>query len=260
MKRTRISALPLWVPDEIASFAGGASIFDSSCSAEAKTYMIDKDEGYFLKCAEAGSLKREFEMATFFHKKGLGAEALLYLSGQKDFLLTKRVAGEDCTHPKYLEEPERLCDLLSERLRMLHEIKAEDCPVTDRTASYLALADLNYKEGRYDLTFAYDDPFESAKAAYEYLCAGRGALKNEVLLHGDYCLPNVILNDWRFSGFIDLGNGGIGDRHVDVFWGIWTLKFNLGTDRYKERFIDGYGRDLINVDTLRLIGAAEIFG
>ena len=25
-------------------------------------------------------------------------------------------------------------------------------------------------------------------------------------------------------GFIDLGNSGIGDRHIDVLWGIWTLK------------------------------------
>ncbi len=37
-------------------------------------------------------------------------------------------------------------------------------------------------------------------------------------------------------GFIDLGNGGVGDRHIDLFWGAWTLFYNLKTDRHTERF------------------------
>jgi kanamycin kinase len=69
-----------------------------------------------------------------------------------------------------------------------------------------------------------------------------------------------MLDNWRFSGFIDVGNGGIGDRHVDLFWGAWTLNFNLGTDAYKDRFLDAYGRDLVNEDALRTIAAAEVFG
>ena len=82
----------------------------------------------------------------------------------------------------------------------------------------------------------------------------------EVLLHGDYCLPNIMLDNWRFSGFIDVGNGGVGDRHVDLFWGAWTLNFNLGTDKYRERFFDAYGRDKLEPDKLRTIAAFEVFG
>ena len=89
---------------------------------------------------------------------------------------------------------------------------------------------------------------------------GKSEFRNEVLLHGDYCLPNIMLDDWRFSGFIDVGNGGVGDRHVDLFWGAWTLCFNLGTDKYRKRFFDAYGRDKINTDTLKTIAAAEVFG
>ena len=85
-------------------------------------------------------------------------------------------------------------------------------------------------------------------------------LKNEVLLHGDYCLPNVMLDNWRFSGFIDLGNGGVGDRHFDLLWGSWTLKFNLGTDAYCGRFLDAYGRDKVEPELLRTVAALEIFG
>jgi kanamycin kinase len=84
--------------------------------------------------------------------------------------------------------------------------------------------------------------------------------KSDVLLHGDYCLPNIILDNWRFSGFIDVGNGGIGDRHVDLYWGAWTLNFNLKTDEYRERFFDAYGRDRVDLDMIDLVSAAEVFG
>lgn len=85
-------------------------------------------------------------------------------------------------------------------------------------------------------------------------------LKNDTLLHGDYCLPNIILDDWKFSGFIDIDCGGIGDKHIDIFWGIWTLYFNLKTDKFTNRFIEAYGKDKINPNILRLIAAIEVFG
>ncbi|MCR4682109.1 MAG: phosphotransferase [Clostridiales bacterium] len=90
--------------------------------------------------------------------------------------------------------------------------------------------------------------------------AGLSRLKSDVLIHGDYCLPNIILDGWSFSGFIDTGNGGMGDRHIDVLWGIWTLKFNLGTAKYTDRFIDAYGRDRIDPCLLRRVAAMEMIG
>lgn len=88
----------------------------------------------------------------------------------------------------------------------------------------------------------------------------RHLLQNNTLLHGDYCLPNIILNDWKFARFIDLNNAGVGDRHVDVFWAIWSLFFNLHTHEYRERFIDAYGRDKVDEDILRVVAAIEVFG
>ena len=69
-----------------------------------------------------------------------------------------------------------------------------------------------------------------------------------------------MLDDWRVSGFIDLDHGGIGDRHIDLYWGCWSLGFNLKTDRYRDRFLDAYGRDKINEALLSVIGAFEVFG
>ena len=85
-------------------------------------------------------------------------------------------------------------------------------------------------------------------------------MKTDTLLHGDYCLPNIMLDNWQFSGFIDLDGAGVGDRHIDLFWGVWTLQFNLKTNRYGQRFLDVYGRDCIDMDLLSAIPYFEAFG
>ena len=92
------------------------------------------------------------------------------------------------------------------------------------------------------------------------MIAEKDALQSKVLLHGDYCLPNIIFDNWKFSGFIDVGNGGVGDRHIDLFWGVWTLWFNLKTNKYQERFLDAYGRDKADETALKIVAAAEVFG
>ena len=261
MKRIPIPSLPVALPNEFSRPFAGAKIYDSSSSPEARVYYIEKDEGYFLKSAPKGTLRRESEMGAYFHKKGLAPAVLFYESGESDLLLTARAVGEDGTHPTHLAEPKRLCDAMAEALRTLHSLDARDCPAQDRMGEYLALADQNYKEGKFDLSlFDGLHSYSSAEEAYRVLSEGRSLLKNEVLLHGDYCLPNIMLKGFKVCSLIDLGNGGLGDRHVDLFWGAWTLRFNLGTDAYRDRFFDAYGRDLIQKDVLAVIAALEVFG
>ena len=259
MRKIRINVNLNDFPEEIRPYVERARVFDSSCSPEARVWFLDFEGGLYLKSAKRGSLRKEAVMDEYFFRKELGApEVVKYIEGERDWLLTSRVAGEDCTHANYLENPKKLCDLLAIKLRELHETDFSDCPIMDHTGNYLAVAEKNYKNRQFDLSFF--DVNSTADEAWRILKEGRAALKNEVLLHGDYCLPNIMLDNWNFSGFIDLGNGGVGDRHVDLFWGAWTLNFNLGTDEYRERFFDAYGRDKIDKDRLLIVSAAEVFG
>ena len=261
MKRTIVEKINFELPDEIARFTEGARLFDSSCSPEARVWLVDKDNGYYLKTCEAGTLKKEAEMTAYFHKKGLGAEVLCYISSERDWLITRRVEGEDCTYAQYLDDPKRLCDTIAAELRRLHETDFSDCPIQDRMADYFALAEENYRTGNYDKS-SFSDSFgyRSAEEAWSVLSQGKMALCDKVLLHGDYCLPNIMLDNWKLSKFIDLGNGGVGDRHIDLFWGAWTLWFNLKTDKYRSRFFDAYGRDKVDEEKIKIIAAAEVFG
>ncbi len=261
MNKTLLSKIPDDFPSEIYDFTDGAKIYDSSCSGEAKVYFIDRDNGYYLKRSGKGMLEKEALMTGYYHSKGIGAEVLDYISGESDWLLTRALVGEDCVYEGYLSDPKRLCDIIAYELRKLHEIDHIDCPIHDRTADYLTFAQENYLTGNYDKSHFPDSfGYRSAQEAYDVLMNGKSALQSRVLLHGDYCLPNIILDNWKLSGFIDVGNGGVGDRHIDIFWGCWTLWYNLKTDKYRERFLDAYGRDKADEKLLKIIAAAEVFG
>lgn len=224
-------------------------------------YYIEKDGGYYLKTAAKGSLGREAEITRYFGEKGLAAEVLEYLSEDRDWLLTARVPGEDCTNAMYLADPKRLCDLLASVLRELHETDHAGCPVPDRMTEYFSLVDANYRRGVFDASFLPSHLTHlSAHEAWRLVDENRYRFKADTLLHGDYCLPNIMLDGWRFSRFVDVDHGGVGDRHVDLYWGVWTLQFNLKTHAYGARFLDAYGRDVLEPDLLDVIGAAEAFG
>ena len=261
MKKTLLDKIPIELPNEIERLIQGAKVYDSSCNSSAQVLFIDKHEGYYLKIGEKGTLARERLMTDYFASKGLGARVLHFSGNSKDYLLTTRVQGEDCTSEKYVAEPKKLCDVLATELRKLHELDFSDCPVKNKMQEYFALAENNYHLGNYDKSHFPDNfGYKNEAEAYAVFNEGKSALAENVLLHGDYCLPNVVLNDWKLSAFIDVGGAGIGDRHIDLFWALWSLAFNLQTDKYRERFIDAYGRDKVDEEKLKIIGAIEVFG
>lgn len=259
MKKTRLDALPPDCPAEIAELFGDAPVYDSSCSDAARVYFIDRNEGFFLKRAPLENLREEQAMTAVFARLGLGPEVLCYRQNEWDWMLTRRIPGEDGTH--YLDRPALLCDVLGAAFRELHDrglAMAEGVPLPDRCAGTLSGAEKGLAAGvfqdylrvdRYGITTSAD--------AASVLENARGAFRPSCLIHGDACLPNVMLREDRFSGFIDCGAAGFGNRHSDLFWTVWSLAFNLKTDAWADRFLDAYGRDAYDPEEMRMAAAAE---
>ena len=248
-------------PEVLHPFFQGAAVYDSSCSPEASVYFLDKGDGLYLKIASAGTLKKEVEMTRFFHQKGLSAEVLAFESLDRDYLVTRAIPGEDCIHPQYLDDPKRLSEMLGILLRQLHETDPADCPVSDCTAAFLASTEENRALGKWHPSrLAESMAHYSADDAWATVQQFSGNLQSDTLIHGDYCLPNVMLDNWNFSAFIDVGGGGIGDRHMDLYWGCWSLNFNLKDSRWCSRFLDAYGKDHFDPEILKAISAFEAFG
>ena len=54
------------------------------------------------------------------------------------------------------------------------------------------------------------------------------------LVHGDFCLPNILIHNNKVSGFIDVEAMGLGDPWIDYSWCIWSLEYNLKSKEYTE--------------------------
>lgn len=61
-----------------------------------------------------------------------------------------------------------------------------------------------------------------------------------VLVHGDFCLPNVLVHQGKLSGLVDLGGAGLASPETDLAAGVWTLQYNYGKG-FARAFLDAYG-------------------
>lgn len=66
------------------------------------------------------------------------------------------------------------------------------------------------------------------------------ASPEDVLLHGDMALPNIIATDEGDIGYIDFGQLSFGSPELDLADAIWSLQRNLGP-AYGELFLKEYG-------------------
>lgn len=206
-------------PEEIRYLLENTIVYDSSCHSGAKVYYLES--GYYIKVDKLHNLANEAYLNKLFNTRGLGVEVIAYISTDKDYLVTRSADGQDLIH--CLAEPEKVCEILADALKKLHAQPVNDMPISERHK--------NYKKKLGD-----DYPFPA-----------------DTLIHGDACLPNIIYNHGEFHTFIDCALAGVGNRHIDLYWAIWSLKYNLETDTYKDYFLDLYGRENVNEDLLQVM-------
>ncbi|MBO5175972.1 MAG: phosphotransferase [Lachnospiraceae bacterium] len=224
MKKTETKINIAEFPKELHYLFEGATIYDSSSHPTMTT--LYSNLGYYIKFAEKGALEKDAELGKLFESMLMGVEVVHYISEGKDYLVTKEAVGEDALAPQYLANPEKLCEALASAMKYLHSRPVEGVPVS-------ACMDI-YAKG------------ENA-----------GKLKQDTFIHGDFCLPNIILDDWKFSTFIDTGLAGVGDKHIDLYWVLWSLNYNLQTDKYTEYFLEQYGKEKVDMELLKLVKQVE---
>lgn len=219
------------------------------------------NEVHFLKVAKTGwepSLLGEGERLQWAARYVLVPGVIECRSdGSLEWLLTEGLPGRDATNPEWTTEPRRLVPLLAQALRQFHEsIPVEGCPFDFRAETALQNAARRVKAGlvKPQEDFHSEHRHFNLNDALRELHRLRPASEELVVCHGDYCLPNVLVDNWRAVGYLDLGELGVADRWWDVAVGAWSVTWNLG-EGWEDLFYESYGvrPDLERIAFYRLL-------
>lgn len=142
------------------------------------------------------------------------------------YLLMTRLSGEMCCSPYYMEHSDEMVGLMAQGLRMLWSIDPAGCPRERSLQEELSKALLRIRGGQLNREDLQECGFETAEEMADWL-ESHPMPYDPVLSHGDYCLPNLLLENGGISGFIDIGGIGIADRYSDIVDCHTSLKNNF---------------------------------
>lgn len=179
---------------------------------------VQRRSGLYRKFTPAADI--EARALSWLRQQGLPAAEVLDVGA--DWLLTREVQGRTAADPWPAADLDRVVDALAETTRVLHGLPVDRCPL-DRTLSVTAPeARAAARAGRVDVTNLDSerqgwDPTRLMRELELLLPAAR-AEEDIVVTHGDWCLPNVLLDPQTIEvvGIVDAGRAGRADRCVDL--------------------------------------------
>lgn len=234
------------LPQELKILLGNSSFEVDTVGLSGSRVMLFDDRVLKIQ-PDSPESKTEFTMMTWLSDK-LNVPKCIYHSVEDgmDFLLMSRIRGTMACSESNMQTPEILVQNLAEILKGLWQIDISDCPVTWSPDSKLSLAKTAVERGTVDLnnvdpsTFG-PDGFQDPRHLLSWLASHKPEL-DPVLSHGDFCLPNIFLENGKLTGLIDLGRSGVADRWVDIAICYRSLKHNYG-GVYGGRIYPGFDPD-----------------
>jgi aminoglycoside phosphotransferase len=140
-------------------------------------------------------------------------------------------------------DPGQVVAAVAAGLRGLHALAVDECPFDAGWDRLDAEVGESLAAGRIDPA-ALPEPFcrYPAERLVELWRQGRPPPDDPVVVHGDACLPNLLVDGAAFTAMVDVGRLGVGDRHLDLAILHHSLHRNLGPQAVFG-FYDAYGRD-----------------
>lgn len=219
---------------------------DSLGQSNSSIFLFDAEgcPPLVLKVGAAGpfdELIDEAERLEWLRKQGMPCPRIIAraLYAQQNWLLMEAVEGVDLASGTLAASDQIV--LLAEALRRMHALDVDACPFDHRIDTRIAIARLRTDAGLIDVT-DFDEE-RLGKSADELFAELQARIPQEgklVVTHGDACLPNIIVNDGRFAGFIDCSRLGIADPYQDLALTCRSIAFNLG-EEWVQPFLDLYG-------------------
>lgn len=148
-----------------------------------------------------------------------------------DYLLLSAIPGTIASDDAYKTNVPKLIEQLSAGLRTIHELPIDRCPFDATTHTKIELARERVVNGLVDESdFDESRLGRTAVDLFDELLDAVADGEELVFTHGDYCLPNIVLQDWKISGFIDWGRAGVADRYQDIALMARSIESNFGSE------------------------------
>jgi kanamycin kinase len=231
----------------LAGMAGWEAMVAWSLLPERLTWRLRSPDGEtrYLKVYQLSlgrELEAERERLDWASRRLPVPRVLAYgEESEREWLLTAGLPGVTGLDPTLRDDPARLVPLLGESLRQLHTVPVDDCPFDNRLGPAVALAERRVTAGRVDASeFNADHQYLTSETALARLHALQPATEDLVVCHGDYCVPNVLLEGGRLGGYVDLGHLGVADRWSDLAVATWSVTWNMGPG-WEDLFLAAYG-------------------
>lgn len=218
------------LPSKIKELINGKEFTVDDVGMSGNRVLIFADMVLKIEDATPSTFK-QLELMQWLQGKLPIPEMLAYeeLNG-KCYLLMSKIAGQMSCDSYYLEQPHVLLEALACGMKMLWKVDITGCPQNQDLDIVLAEARMRVENGLVDIedveptTFG-EGGFESPKHLLDWLEKNQPPVE-PVFSHGDFCLPNIFLEDGQVKGFIDLGRAGVADKWKDIALCYRSLKHN----------------------------------
>lgn len=219
------------IPDTIKKFIKGKKYsLDNIGKSTSKVIIFDD---IVLKINKVtNQSKQNIEMMNWLGKKIPVPKVIYYeIVDGYEYLLMSKIEGQMACSEHFLENPTELLKILSDALKMLWKADISDCPKNRTIEKELEEAKYRIANNLVDLadcdpeTFG-DNGFVNPQELLNWLNDNKPNYE-PVLSHGDFCLPNIFIKNNEISGFIDLGDAGIGDKYRDIALCYRSLRNNF---------------------------------
>lgn len=229
---------------------------------------LPAEPAWYLKAAPLDAqlgLEQEAASMRWMREQGLPVPRVIeYLRlGETDYLLAEEAVGVPASASEWRKAGARVATALGRGLARLHSTDVTTCPFDRRIG-----CQLEETRARIDAGLVREADFDSerlgrrAADVFAELSAMAPFPEDLVLVHGDFCLPNVLLTrsegDLHVTGLIDCGRAGIGDRHQDLALAVRSLTCNFGPDTVAP-FLAGYDGPRIDSRALEFFTVLDEF-
>ncbi|HEV8158068.1 MAG TPA: APH(3') family aminoglycoside O-phosphotransferase [Pyrinomonadaceae bacterium] len=210
-------------------------------SAQVFRLEAENENSLYLKIdsrASKFSLRQEKINLEWLENRLLVSEVLLFAEDEtNEYLLLSEIPGVNASDDSLKNDIPRTIEQLASGLKMIHKLSIENCPFDQRLNYKIEIAKERMINGLVEEEdFDEERQGRTAEGLFEELLATVPTDEDLVFTHGDYCVPNVILENGNLSGFVDWESAGVADRYQDIALLTRSVWYNFGEDWEESMF------------------------